>query len=106
MTIRMTTNMIATTRLAIVISTSLACVAMSGGQAVAQQRVLGLDVSYWNRGSSTASANGITQTAWNTAYNTPNANGFTRQFAFVRATRGGTTGLDQGSGTPSPGGTT
>lgn len=68
----------------------------------AQERVLGLDVSYWNRGSSSATANGITQTMWNTAYNTPNANGYTRHFTWVRATRGGTTGLSQTSGTPSP----
>lgn len=66
------------------------------------ERVLGLDVSYWNRGSSSATANGITQTAWNTAYNTPNANGYTRSFVWIRATRGGTTGLSQGSGTPAP----
>lgn len=69
-------------------------------RAVAQQRVLGVDVSYWNRGTT-----GITQSAWNTAYSTPNANGYTRQFAFVRATRGGTTGLDQTSGTPGGGST-
>ena len=72
-----------------------------GRSAFAQpQRVLGLDVSYWNRGSSSASANGITQGNWNTAYNTPNANGFTRQFVWIRASRGGTTGLSTGSGTP------
>jgi autotransporter-associated beta strand protein len=64
---------------------------------LAQERVLGLDVSYWNRTSS-----GISQTAWNTAYTTPDANGFTRHFVWVRATRGGTTGLDQPQGTPSP----
>jgi len=69
------------------------------------QRAMGLDVSYWNRGSSSAIADGITQTAWNTAFSTPNANGFTRQFVWIRATRGGTTGLGQTSGTPSPGGT-
>jgi autotransporter-associated beta strand protein len=71
---------------------------------VAQQRVLGTDISYWNRGSSSATSDGITQAAWDTAHNTPNANGYTRQFAFIRSSRGGTTGLDQGSGTPSPGG--
>jgi autotransporter-associated beta strand protein len=65
-----------------------------------QERVLGVDVSYWNRGSSSPSANGITQAAWNTAYSTPNVNGDTRHFAWVRATRGGTTGLSTGSGTP------
>ena len=69
------------------------------------QRAMGLDISYWNRGSSSATANGITQTAWNTAFSTPNANGFTRQFVWIRATRGGTTGLGQTSGTPAPGGT-
>src|SRR5678815_494742 len=65
------------------------------------QRVLGLDVSWNNRGTC-GPTEGITQTGWNTAYNTPNANGFTRQFVIVRASRGGTTGLNQSSGTPCP----
>jgi autotransporter-associated beta strand protein len=68
--------------------------------ASAQQRVLGLDVSYWNRGSSSPTATGISQANWNTAYTTPNANGYTRHFVWIRATRGGTTGLSEGSGTP------
>jgi autotransporter-associated beta strand protein len=69
--------------------------------AVAQpQRVWGVDVSYWNRFSCTASYDGIEQTDWNTAYSTADANGNTRQFAWIRATRGGTTGLSQFSGTP------
>ena len=32
------------------------------------QRVLGVDISYWNRGSSSGSSDGISQAAWNTAY--------------------------------------
>jgi autotransporter-associated beta strand protein len=66
-------------------------------QVRAQQRVLGADISYWNCGTST---NGISQNNWNTAYTTGN-----RQFVFHRATRGGTTGVDQPQGTPG-GGTT
>lgn len=54
------------------------------------QRALGVDVSYWQ--------NEITQTAWNYAYNNND-----RVFAIVRATRGGTTGLSQPSGTPGGG---
>jgi autotransporter-associated beta strand protein len=54
------------------------------------QRALGLDVSYWQ--------SEITQTAWNYAYNDND-----RVFAMVRATRGGTTGLGQTSGTPGGG---
>src|SRR6185295_20263056 len=64
------------------------------------QRVLGVDISYWNRGSSSGSSDGISQSAWNTAYNTPDVNGNTRKFAQIRATRGGTTGVNPGSGTP------
>ena len=55
-------------------------------------RVLGVDISYWNCGTSST---GISQANWNTGY----ATGL-RQFAFIRATRGGTTGLDQPQGTP------
>src|ERR1041385_8132815 len=68
--------------------------------ASAQQRVWGVDVSYWNRGTCSAGSDGISQTAWNSAHNTPDANGFTRQFVYIRATRGGTAGVDQPSGTP------
>lgn len=64
------------------------------------QRVLGVDISYWNCGTTST---GCSQSVWNTAYNTPNANGYTRQFAFLRATRGGTTGVDQPQGTPGGG---
>ncbi|MSU58532.1 MAG: hypothetical protein EXS35_10200 [Pedosphaera sp.] len=55
-------------------------------------RVLGADISYWNCGTSSG---GISQANWNTAYTTGN-----RQFVQIRATRGGTTGLSQTSGTP------
>jgi autotransporter-associated beta strand protein len=55
-------------------------------------RVLGVDISYWNCGSSST---GISQANWNTGYSTG-----LRQFAYIRATRGGTTGLCQTAGTP------
>ncbi len=64
------------------------------------QRVLGVDISYWNRGSSSGSSNGISQAAWNTAFNTPDQNGNTRVFAQIRSSRGGTTGVNPSSGTP------
>ncbi len=64
------------------------------------QRVLGVDVSYWNRGSSSGSSDGISQAAWNTAFNTADQNGNTRVFAQIRSSRGGTTGVNPGSGTP------
>src|ERR1035437_7963100 len=60
-------------------------------------RVLGVDISYWNCGSSST---GISQANWNTGYGTG-----LRQFAFLRATRGGTTGVDQPQGTPGGGST-
>jgi autotransporter-associated beta strand protein len=69
------------------------------GPAMAQ-RVLGVDISYWNRGSSSGTTDGISQSAWNTAYNTPDQNGNTRQFVVIRASRGGTTGTNVSSGTP------
>jgi autotransporter-associated beta strand protein len=94
MTIRTMTNWFKMLRLAIAISVSLGWLSISGERALAQ-RVLGVDISYWNSAASQAN--------WNTAYNTPNANGFTRQFAFIRATRGGTTGVDQPQGTPGGG---
>jgi autotransporter-associated beta strand protein len=55
-------------------------------------RVLGVDISYWNCGTSST---GISQANWNTGYTTG-----LRQFAYIRATRGGTTGLCQTAGTP------
>jgi autotransporter-associated beta strand protein len=78
---------------------ALAVAALANAQA---QRVMGIDISYWNCGTSTT---GISQANWNTAFNTPDVNGYTRQFAFIRASRGGTTGVDQPAGTPG-GGTT
>ena len=51
------------------------------------QRVLGADISYWNRGSSSGSSDGISQAAWNTAFNTPDQNGNTRQFVVRFALR-------------------
>jgi autotransporter-associated beta strand protein len=63
-----------------------------GGSSASGQRILGLDVSYWQ--------GEITQSGWNTAFSTGN-----RKFVMVRSSRGGTTGLDQDQGTPG-GGTT
>src|ERR1700754_4032013 len=75
---------------------SLACL-IAPAQA---QRVLGVDISYWNRGSSSGSSDGISQAAWNTAFTTPDQNGNTRVFAQIRSSRGGLTGTNVGSGTP------
>ncbi|MGI8964830.1 MAG: GH25 family lysozyme, partial [Limisphaerales bacterium] len=58
-------------------------------------RVLGVDISYWNCGTSSG---GISQANWTTGFTTGN-----RKFAYIRATRGGTTGVDQPSGTPGGG---
>ena len=67
--------------------------------AVAQPlRVLGVDISYWNCGSS--GGPGISQANWNTGYSPVGGN---RQFSQIRATRGGTTGVDQTAGYPSGG---
>lgn len=63
--------------------------------ALAQERVLGADISYWNCGSSTT---GLSPANWATAFGTGH-----RQFVFIRATRGGTTGVDQKQGTPGGG---
>src|SRR3982750_369898 len=60
--------------------------------ASAQLRAFGADLSYWNCGSS---ATGISQANWNTAYTSGNC-----VFVFHRATRGGTTGVDQTAGFP------
>jgi autotransporter-associated beta strand protein len=79
----------------------IACMSLLAPLAEAQvQRVLGIDISYWNSGSTST---GISQANWNTAFNTPDANGYTRQFAFIRSSRGGTTGVDQPQGTPGGG---
>src|SRR5258706_1184177 len=59
-------------------------------------RAVGLDISYWNCGTSSG---GIGQANFNAGYSSG------RQFVFIRATRGGTTGVDQPQGTPG-GGTT
>ena len=67
--------------------------------AAAQERVLGLDVSYWNTGNNqSAGSPGISQANWNTAFSEGN-----RKFVWARATRGGTTGQGQTSGTPGGG---
>jgi autotransporter-associated beta strand protein len=78
-----------------------AALALACATAPAQaQRVLGVDISYWNRGSSSGTSDGISQSAWNTAFTIPDVNGNTRQFVVIRATRGGTTGTNVSSGTP------
>ena len=61
----------------------------------AQSRVLGADISYWNCGTS---ATGISQSNWDTAYDTGNI-----RFVFLRASRGGTTGVDETAGVPGGG---
>jgi autotransporter-associated beta strand protein len=65
------------------------------GSAHAQQRVLGADISYWNSGSTST---GISQANWNTAHTSGGI-----EFVWLRATRGGTTGVDQPQGTPGGG---
>ncbi len=70
-----------------------ALLAMRIGAAVpgaAQERVLGTDISYWN--------SAISQANWDTVFSTGD-----RKFVQLRATRGGTTGLDQPAGTPGGG---
>lgn len=62
----------------------------TGSRVAAQQRVLGLDVSYWQ--------GHIQQSHWNTVHSTGN-----RDFVFIRSSRGGTTGVDQPQGTPGGG---
>jgi autotransporter-associated beta strand protein len=94
MTIRTTANWSSFCPRAVAIAASLAWLSMSGGQAVAQ-RLLGADLSYWNCGTSST---GISQTNFNTAYSSGGI-----QFVFIRATRGGTTGVDQSRGTPGGG---
>src|SRR6476661_8237344 len=101
MPIRMSALRTAKYRYGITAFASLTLLSLSCSQAMAQ-RALGVDVSYWNCGTGVT---GISQANWTTAYNTPNANGYTRQFAQIRATRGGTTGLDQPQGTPGGGST-
>src|SRR5687767_15170811 len=63
--------------------------------ALAQQRVLGVDISYWNCGTGSS---GISQANWTLGFTTGE-----RKFAYIRATRGGTTGVDQPQGTPGGG---
>jgi autotransporter-associated beta strand protein len=58
---------------------SLAALGAAAVPALAQQRVLGLDISAWQ--------GNISQTTWNNFLNAEN-----REFAFIRSSRGGTTG--------------
>ena len=58
---------------------------------------MGVDISYWNRGSSSSTTDGISQSAWNTAYSDT---GGARKFVVIRSSRGGTTGTNVSSGTP------
>lgn len=74
----------------------VAAVLGAGAPVPAQpERVLGVDISYWNCGTSST---GISQANWTTGFTTGN-----RQFVFLRSTRGGTTGVDQPQGTPGGG---
>jgi autotransporter-associated beta strand protein len=68
--------------LKVALVTVLACGALLsvGGPAVAQQRVLGLDVSAWQ--------SYMSQTTWNNLHNVND-----RDFVFIRSSRGGTTGF-------------
>lgn len=72
-------------KLSLTILGALASLLCGSDAAVAQQRVLGLDVSRW-QGT-------ISQATWNNIYNLEN-----RQFVFIRSTRGGTTGYDHRQG--------
>src|SRR5688500_10612133 len=81
-------------RLALSLAAAAAVSTLLPSVSSAQDRVLGLDVSYWQ--------GEISQTGWNTAFSD---SGGERKFVFIRSSRGGTTGLDQPQGTPD-GGTT
>jgi autotransporter-associated beta strand protein len=67
-----------------VVTTLLNFASPSGAQSTGN-RVLGIDVSYWQ--------GNISQTTWNNIQSVEN-----RQFVFIRASRGGTTGVDQQAG--------
>ncbi len=64
--------------------TLVACVVLSGTKCGMAQRLLGIDVSAWQGNLST--------TNWSTLHNTND-----RDFVFIRASRGGTTGFDHTS---------
>src|SRR4051812_20699095 len=91
MTIRNKAKQYSVHRWAFILTKTIACLSLLGVRAEAQ-RVLGIDVSYWQGEN--------IQSNWNTAFSTGN-----RQFAFIRSSRGGTTGLDQSRGTPGGGST-
>ena len=91
MAVRKTTIHLLARQCGAVVAICLAWLAICEERADAQ-RTLGLDVSYWQ--------GEITQSGWNTAFSTGN-----RKFVMVRSSRGGTTGLDQGAGTPGGGST-
>ncbi len=74
----------------ILLAMATAALFAAASPARAQQRVLGLDVSYW-QGS-------VSQTTWNNIHNIEN-----RQFVFIRSSRGGTTGYyDQNNSDNNP----
>lgn len=81
-----------------VVLSLILCVVLlaTGHPAYAQQRAMGADISYWNCGT----GSGISQANWNSAFSAG------RVFVFLRASRGGTTGLDQPAGTPGGGSVT
>jgi autotransporter-associated beta strand protein len=79
----------------LVVGAGISC----NANALAQQRALGVDISYWNTGNNqTVGSTGISQSNWNEAFSAGE-----RKFAWIRATRGGTTGMGQTSGTPGGG---
>jgi autotransporter-associated beta strand protein len=73
---------------------AVVAVIVLSGEATAQSRVYGVDVSYWQ--------GEIAPYHWTYA-NDPNNAAYDRVFSIVRSTRGGTTGLGQTSGTPGGG---
>jgi autotransporter-associated beta strand protein len=79
----------------VVLSAALVFVGSSAAVVQGQQRVLGLDVSYWQTD--------ITESEWATLKRPTNQQvggvyGDGRDFAFIRASRGGTTGYDHRAG--------
>src|SRR5687768_8688156 len=66
--------------------------------ALAQQRLLGIDVSDWQQEDS--AGNPLTPIDWTLVHTPVTAGGGGKDFAFIRSTRGGTTGTyDKHDGT-------
>jgi len=80
------------------VAATLGALVGSHALSIAQpQRVLGADISYWDCSHSSE----ITQSNWNYACSPDGGN---RVFVQLRATRGGTNGVDQTAGDQAPGG--